>query len=137
MSPGTRTWVCELHGVPDASVNLLLPLHSETRKKIISIQHRAKQLDSAPLGRFCVYRQTLALELNGAATALDIVHQHASRRVQVSFALGAVKTGIPGGLLGGALFQLPGLVIMSLVGVGTASFLKDSHVWAKATTDGM
>lgn len=56
--------------------------------------------------------------------------------LQVSFALGAVKTGIPGGLLGGALFQLPGLVIMSLVGVGAASFLKGGHVWAQATTDG-
>lgn len=57
--------------------------------------------------------------------------------MQVSFALGAVKTGIPGGLLGGALFQLPGLIIMSLVGVGAASFLKDSHPLAKATTDGV
>jgi chromate transport protein ChrA len=61
----------------------------------------------------------------------------APRGMQVSFALGAVKSGIPGGLLGGVLFQLPGLVMMSALGVGAASYLQDSHPLAKATTDGM
>jgi chromate transporter len=55
---------------------------------------------------------------------------------QVSFALGAVKTGIPGGLLGGALFQLPGLLMMSLLGMGAVSFLESPHLWSKAMVDG-
>ena len=55
---------------------------------------------------------------------------------QVSFALGAVKRGIPGGLLGGILFQHPGLIMMTLVGVGAAHFLQESHHWTSATVDG-
>lgn len=55
---------------------------------------------------------------------------------QVSFALGAVKKGISGGLLGGILFQHPGLIIMTLVGVGAAHFLQESHHWTRATVDG-
>mmetsp|Transcript_30756 Transcript_30756/g.73889 ORF Transcript_30756/g.73889 Transcript_30756/m.73889 type:complete len:571 (+) Transcript_30756:69-1781(+) len=37
---------------------------------------------------------------------------------QVSFAIGVVKKGIPGGLLSGMLFQYPGLVVMSAIGFG-------------------
>ena len=55
---------------------------------------------------------------------------------QVSFALGAVKKGIPGGLLGGALFQYPGLFLMSAVGVGAAKFLQNNHWWSRAAVDG-
>lgn len=35
---------------------------------------------------------------------------------QVSFAIGLIKKGIPGGILSGMLFQYPGLVMMSLIG---------------------
>jgi chromate transporter len=56
---------------------------------------------------------------------------------QVSFALGAIKKGIPGGLLGGVLFQYPGLMMMSAVGVGAASFLKSEHWWSRAAIDGV
>lgn len=55
---------------------------------------------------------------------------------QVSFALGAVKRGIPGGLLGGILFQHPGLIMMTLVGVGAAKFLTESNHLTQATVDG-
>lgn len=55
---------------------------------------------------------------------------------QVSFALGAVKKGIPGGLLGGILFQYPGLMMMSAVGVGAAKFLQGEHWWSRAAVDG-
>lgn len=56
---------------------------------------------------------------------------------QVSFGLGAVKKGIRGGLLGGVLFQYPGLLIMSAVGVGAAKFLNNDHWWSHAAVDGV
>jgi chromate transporter len=55
---------------------------------------------------------------------------------QVSFALGAVKKGIPGGLLGGVLFQYPGLIMMSVAGVGAANFLNTQRWWAHTAVDG-
>ena len=55
---------------------------------------------------------------------------------QVSFALGAVKRGISGGLLGGVLFQYPGLIMMSIAGVGAAKYLNTSRWWARAAVDG-
>lgn len=35
---------------------------------------------------------------------------------QVSFAIGAVKKGIPGGILSGILFQYPGAIVMTALG---------------------
>lgn len=56
---------------------------------------------------------------------------------QVSFALGAVKKGISGGLLGGVLFQYPGLMMMSAVGVGAATFLEADRLWTSGLIDGL
>ncbi|KAK3257582.1 hypothetical protein CYMTET_33339, partial [Cymbomonas tetramitiformis] len=42
---------------------------------------------------------------------------------QMSFAMGVIQKGIPGGLLSGILFQYPGFMIMSVVGLGSARFL--------------
>lgn len=42
---------------------------------------------------------------------------------QVSFAIGTVRKGVLGGLLSGALFQYPGAIIMTAVGVGAAETL--------------
>ncbi|GMH33315.1 hypothetical protein BSKO_01149 [Bryopsis sp. KO-2023] len=54
---------------------------------------------------------------------------------QISFAIGVVKKGIPGGLLSGILFQYPGLLMMSLVGVGVDSLEITS--WKKGISDGL
>lgn len=54
---------------------------------------------------------------------------------QISFAIGVVKKGIPGGLLSGILFQYPGLLMMSLVGVGVKSF--EIVSWKKGISDGL
>lgn len=54
---------------------------------------------------------------------------------QMSFAIGVVKKGIPGGLLSGILFQYPGLVVMSAVGIGVKEFVIDS--WKKGISDGL
>lgn len=54
---------------------------------------------------------------------------------QISFAIGVVKKGIPGGLMSGILFQYPGLVMMSLVGLGVKSFKIVS--WKKGISDGL
>lgn len=44
---------------------------------------------------------------------------------QVSFAIGAVKRGLGGGLLSGILFQYPGAFIMCGLGAGAAEVLRD------------
>ena len=54
----------------------------------------------------------------------------------MSFALGAMKKGILGGLLGGSLFQFPGLAMMTIFGVGAAHFLQDEPPLVKAIVDG-
>ncbi|GAQ86163.1 chromate transporter [Klebsormidium nitens] len=56
---------------------------------------------------------------------------------QMSFAIGIVQKGIPGGLLSGLLFQYPGLVMMSLVGVGAGKFLVHPAGWLTAFSAGL
>ncbi|KAK9816680.1 hypothetical protein WJX72_003596 [[Myrmecia] bisecta] len=56
---------------------------------------------------------------------------------QVSFAIGVVKRGIPGGLLSGVLFQYPGFLIMALVGAGAANWLKDPAPWLRGLLAGL
>lgn len=56
---------------------------------------------------------------------------------QVSFALGALQRGIPGGLLSGISFQHPGAIIMSIAGVGAADLLKDPPPLLDAFTSGL
>ena len=56
---------------------------------------------------------------------------------QVSFALGIVKKGTRGGLLSGALFQWPGAVIMTAVGVGAAAALENPSGWLNGLTAGV
>ena len=56
---------------------------------------------------------------------------------QVSFAIGVIKKGIPGGLLSGMLFQYPGLLLMSLAGVGAASVLLDPVPWLACASAGL
>jgi len=56
---------------------------------------------------------------------------------QMSFALGTLWKGIPGGLMTGMLFQYPGLLMMSLVGIGAAEFLIDPEPWLKGVVDGL
>lgn len=75
--------------------------------------------------------ETVFMELFALAACLP-----GPTSTQVSFALGAVKKGIPGGLLGGLLFQHPGLIMMTIVGVGAANFLHETHHWTSATVDG-
>ena len=75
--------------------------------------------------------ETVFLELFSLSSCLP-----GPTSTQVSFALGAVKKGIPGGLLGGALFQYPGLFMMAAIGVGAANFLQDGHWWTRAAVDG-
>ena len=55
---------------------------------------------------------------------------------QVSFALGAVKKGVVGGLLSGALFQYPGAMIMSGLGVLSATALKAPPPWLQGAVSG-
>ena len=47
-----------------------------------------------------------------------------ARGAQVSFAIGIIKQGVLGGLLSGALFQYPGLLMMALIG-----FAADNVDW--------
>lgn len=56
---------------------------------------------------------------------------------QLAYGIGIIKRGVLGGMLTGFLFQLPGLVIMTLVGVGAASFLKDPAPWLRGATAGL
>jgi chromate transporter len=56
---------------------------------------------------------------------------------QVSFAIGVVQKGVPGGLLSGALFQYPGFLIMALAGMGAAEVLKNPADWLSAVSAGL
>lgn len=55
----------------------------------------------------------------------------------LSTRIGIIKKGATGGMLTGLLFQVPGLVIMTLVGVGAASFLKSPAPWLRGATAGL
>jgi len=55
---------------------------------------------------------------------------------QVSFAAGIIKKGATGGLLSGALFQYPGAIIMTAVGVFAARYLADPVGWLNGLTAG-
>lgn len=56
---------------------------------------------------------------------------------QISFAIGAVKKGIPGGLASGFLFQFPGLLMMSLAGASAADVLANPAGWLRGLTAGL
>lgn len=56
---------------------------------------------------------------------------------QVSFAIGTIRKGVLGGLLSGALFQYPGAIIMTAVGVGAAKVLGDPALWLQSLTAGV
>ena len=56
---------------------------------------------------------------------------------QISFAIGAVKKGVPGGLISGILFQFPGLVMMSLAGASAADVLVNPKGWLQGLTAGL
>lgn len=56
---------------------------------------------------------------------------------QVSFAVGTFKRGVPGGLLSGVLFQYPGAIIMTAVGVFAAKYLESPQGWLEGLTAGV
>lgn len=56
---------------------------------------------------------------------------------QVSFAMGAVKKGFPGGLLSGALFQYPGALIMTGFGIAAAKVLATPPPWLAGCASGV
>ncbi|ACO69863.1 chromate ion transporter family, partial [Micromonas commoda] len=56
---------------------------------------------------------------------------------QVSFAIGVVQKGIPGGLMSGMLFQYPGLLMMSLAGAGAAEILVNPDAWLRGLSAGL
>ena len=58
---------------------------------------------------------------------------------QVAFALGALRRGVPGGLLTGVCFQHAGLILMSLAGIFGAklSTSGDETTWLDALTNGL
>jgi chromate transporter len=56
---------------------------------------------------------------------------------QVSFAIGVVQKGIPGGLMSGMLFQYPGLLMMSLAGAGAAEILVNPDDWLRGLSAGL
>lgn len=56
---------------------------------------------------------------------------------QVSFSLGTVKKGVLGGLLGGALFQYPGAVIMTGFGIASAKALNNPPAWLAGCASGV
>ena len=56
---------------------------------------------------------------------------------QVSFSLGAVKKGVLGGLLGGALFQYPGALIMTGFGIAAAKVLASPPPWLSGCASGV
>jgi len=55
---------------------------------------------------------------------------------QMSFAIGVVSRGVPGGLLSGILFQYPGLLMMTLIGAGAAEWLSDPADWLRSAAHG-
>eukprot|EP00798_Chlamydomonas_sp_ICE-L_P024333 gene24333-9949_t len=56
---------------------------------------------------------------------------------QVSFALGIVKKGVLGGLVSGALFQYPGALMMSLLGIVAARVLSSAPFWVSCAASGV
>lgn len=63
-------------------------------------------------------------------------HANPRRRPKVSFSIGIIKKGVPGGLLSGALFQYPGAIIMTAVGVLAARYLENPQGWLSGLTAG-
>eukprot|EP00798_Chlamydomonas_sp_ICE-L_P000909 gene910-5229_t len=56
---------------------------------------------------------------------------------QVSFAVGIVKKGVLGGLVTGALFQYPGALLMSLLGIVAARVLSSAPFWVSCAASGV
>ncbi|XP_024383775.1 uncharacterized protein [Physcomitrium patens] len=56
---------------------------------------------------------------------------------QVSFALGVLKKGVLGGLLSGILFQYPGAIIMTAIGVFAAKKLENPQGWLDGIAAGV
>ena len=57
---------------------------------------------------------------------------------QMAYSIGIIKKGPAGGLLSGLLcFQLPGAVLMALVGLGVARWLADPAPWLRGITTGL
>jgi chromate transporter len=75
--------------------------------------------------------ETVFLELFSLASCLP-----GPTATQISFAIGVVKKGIPGGLLGGILFQYPGLLMMGACGYGASKYLDTEKWWVHAAIDG-
>ena len=75
--------------------------------------------------------ETVFLELFSLASCLP-----GPTATQVSCAIGTIKRGVPSGLLGGALFQYPGALLMTVFGIGAARVLKSEQWWTHAIVDG-
>ena len=56
---------------------------------------------------------------------------------QMGFALGVLKKGLPGGLLSGALFQGPGLVMLAALGWGASSVIDRNIAWLNGLVAGL
>ncbi|KAI8105039.1 hypothetical protein M9435_000211 [Picochlorum sp. BPE23] len=56
---------------------------------------------------------------------------------QMGFALGVLKKGLPGGLVSGALFQGPGLIILSAIGWALADTLDKDIAWLNGLVSGL
>lgn len=56
---------------------------------------------------------------------------------QMAFAMGTVKRGVPGGLLGGFMFLHPGLIMMTAIGAATGGYLNDMPAVAIAVVAGL
>ena len=56
---------------------------------------------------------------------------------QMSFAMGTTQRGVVGGLTSGALFQYPGLILMTLAGAGAAEALVNPSKTLRAFTAGV
>jgi len=54
----------------------------------------------------------------------------------MSFAIGVTQRGVAGGLLSGALFQYPGLVVMTALGALAAEYLVDPPGWLRGAAQG-
>ena len=56
---------------------------------------------------------------------------------QMGFALGVLKKGLTGGLVSGALFQGPGLLMLSAIGWGLANTLEKDIAWLNGLVSGL
>lgn len=56
---------------------------------------------------------------------------------QVSFALGVLKKGLPGGLMSGVLFQYPGAILMTGIGAFAAKKLENPQGWLEGIAAGV